>query len=82
MGDIVQIPPPKPRDGRQPGPADLHIDVLNRGNCLPRGLFEGDGPARRLGRESQREARRAAQARDRERKRRANLKAAKGAATA
>jgi hypothetical protein len=31
----------------------------------------------RLGREAQREARRAAQARDRERKRRANLKAAK-----
>jgi len=35
----------------------------------------------RLGREAQREARRAAQARDRERKRRANLKATKEAAT-
>src|SRR5262249_10069187 len=43
----------EPRDRRQgSGAANLYIDVLNRGDCLPRGIFECNGPARRFRRET------------------------------
>jgi hypothetical protein len=83
--DAAQITaPPKRRKARPVSPLSkkwtaFHLALLHNAGLA------GDRSASevlvRLGREAQREARRAAQARDRERKRRANLKVAKVAAT-
>ena len=80
MADIAQIPPPKRRRNRPVNPLSkkwttLHLQLLH--NAGMAGDRDASEALVRLGREAQREARRAAQARDRERKRRANLKAAK-----
>ena len=83
MPDTAQITPPKRRKARPVNPLSkksttLHLSLLHHAALA--GDREASEVLVRLGRESQRDARRAAQARDRERKRRANLKAAKGAA--
>jgi hypothetical protein len=82
--DPAQIAaPPKRRKARPVNPLSkksttLHLALLH--NAALTGDREASAVLVRLGRESQREARRAAQARDRERKRRVSLKTAKEAA--
>jgi hypothetical protein len=85
MSDITQITPPKRRKPRPPNPLSKKTTTLHLA-LLHNAALAGDRGASevlvRLGRESQREARRAAQARERERNRRAKIKAAKEGAAA
>jgi hypothetical protein len=84
MADTAQITPePKRRKPRPVQPlakkwTSYHLSLLHNAGLA--GDREASAVLIRLGREAQREARRAAQARDRERKRRVSLKAAKEAA--